>query len=74
MKMLKRTLAMLLCVVMALGLVAVTASATDALIDTTAKGSITITKYESDTRGANGDGTTTTEVPDGATPLSLIHI
>lgn len=71
MKMFKRTLAMLLCVVMALGLVAVTASATDAaLIDTTAKGSITITKYESDTPGANGGGTAITTSPEGATPLA----
>lgn len=71
MKMLKRTLAMLLCIVMALGLVAVTASAADvALIDTTAKGSITITKYESDTQDANGDGTDSPTIPEGATPLA----
>ena len=71
MKMLKRTLAMLLCIVMALGLVAVTASAADAaLIDTTKKGSITITKYESDTPGAYGDGTHSATIPEGAKPLA----
>lgn len=71
MKMFKRTLAMLLCAVMALGLMAVAASAADAaLIDTAAKGSITITKYESATKGSNGDGTNDPSIPEGATPLA----
>lgn len=72
MKMFKRTLAMLLCAVMALGLMAVAASAAAdaALIDKTAKGSITITKYESATKGSNGDGTNDPTIPEGATPLA----
>lgn len=72
MKMFKRTLAMLLCAVMALGLMAVAASAAAdaALIDKTAKGSITITKYESATKGDNGDGTNDPTIPEGATPLA----
>ena len=72
MKMFKRTLAMLLCAVMALGLMAVAASAAAdaALIDKTAKGSITITKYESATKGDNGDGTNDPTIPEGAKPLA----
>ncbi|MGM9669624.1 MAG: SpaH/EbpB family LPXTG-anchored major pilin [Faecousia sp.] len=72
MKMFKRTLAMLLCAVMALGLMAVAASAAadTALIDTNAKGSITITKYESATKGDNGDGTNDPTIPEGAKPLA----
>lgn len=70
MKMFKRTLATLLCLVMALGLMAMGVSAADATtIDATAKGSITIHKYESSTKGPNGDGTTNATIPKGAKPL-----
>lgn len=70
MKMFKRTLAMLLCLVMAVGLMAMGVSAADATtIDATAKGSITIHKYESSTKGPNGDGTTNATIPEGAKPL-----
>lgn len=68
MKMFKRTLAMLLCLVMALGLMAMGVSAADATtIDANAKGSITITKYESDTENDPSDGTNVDpDIPDDA--------
>lgn len=71
MKMFKRTLAMLLCLVMAVGLMAMGVSAADATtINATAKGSITITKYESDEEKDASNGTNVDpDIPEGAKPL-----
>ena len=74
MKMFKRPLAMLLCLVMALGLMAMGVSAADATtIDANAKGSITITKYESDTENDPSDGTNVNpDIPDDAELLDRV--
>lgn len=69
MKMFKRTLAMLLCLVMAVGLMAMGVSAAGETINAGATGSITIHKYESSTKGPDGDGTTNATIPEGAKPL-----
>lgn len=76
MKAFQRILAVLLCLVMSLGMISMVASAaaTDATIDTTLKGSITIHKYEynGDATLQNGDGTTNSanDLPEGAAALA----
>ncbi len=83
MKTFKKTFAMLLCLIMALGLLATTVSAAGAAapeitrpevyadtIDASAKGSLTVHMYESNTTGGNGNGTQDPTIPEGAVPLS----
>ncbi|MGM9549931.1 MAG: SpaH/EbpB family LPXTG-anchored major pilin, partial [Faecousia sp.] len=68
----KRVLAMLLCLIMALSLLTMVASADadPALVDIDAKCSLTIHKYKyNGTEGEAGNGMADQTVPDGATPL-----
>lgn len=75
MKAFQRILAVLLCLVMSLGMISMVASAaTTDTIDTTAKGSLTIHKYEYNRpqgeTATNGTGASTDTVPSGAKGLN----
>ena len=75
MKKLQKSMALVLALLLALGAIGVTAfantTAAAPTIDKSAKGSITITKYEYNGQdGTTGDGTATGTVPAGAEPLA----
>ena len=64
MKAFQRILAVLLCLVMSLGMISMVASAATVFTSGVETGTLTIHKYNTDSKGENGDGSQLNPAPD----------